>query len=84
MKPSHQEEISRKKQSFINVIFPSGAAYCMAHVNSDYWYLDTLDFPENRVISQPGQTLEILMSEFDPAVRDQFSMKDGVAAKDIT
>lgn len=55
----------------------------MGHVNSDCWY-STLDFPENRVISQPGQTQEILMSELDPAVRDQFSMKDGVAAKDIT
>ena len=44
----------------------------------------TLDFPETRVISQPDQTLEILMSELDPAVMDQFYMKDGVTAKDVT
>lgn len=49
-----------------------------------YRYLYTLDFPESRVISQPDQTLEILMSELDPAVMDQFYMKDGVTAKDVT
>lgn len=47
-------------------------------------YLYTLDFPESRVISQPDQTLEILMSELDPGVMDQFYMKDGVTAKDVT
>ncbi|XP_012668069.1 S-adenosylmethionine decarboxylase proenzyme-like [Otolemur garnettii] len=46
------------------------------------WYLHTLDFPKSRVISQPDQTLEILMSELDPA--HQFYMKDGVTAKDVT
>ena len=49
-----------------------------------YRYLYTLDFPESRVINQPDQTLEILMSELDPAVMDQFYMKDGVTAKDVT
>ncbi|XP_045412533.1 S-adenosylmethionine decarboxylase proenzyme-like [Lemur catta] len=47
-------------------------------------YLYLLDFPESGVISQPDQTLEILMSELDPAVMDQFCMKDGVTAKDVT
>ncbi|XP_053442510.1 S-adenosylmethionine decarboxylase proenzyme-like [Nycticebus coucang] len=47
-------------------------------------YSYTLDFPESQVISQPDQTLEILMSELDPAVMDQFYMKDGVTAKDVT
>lgn len=47
-------------------------------------YLYTLDFPENRVINQPDQTLEILMSELDPVVMDQFYMKDGVTANDVT
>uniref|UniRef100_A0A8C0CJL9 adenosylmethionine decarboxylase n=1 Tax=Balaenoptera musculus TaxID=9771 RepID=A0A8C0CJL9_BALMU len=70
MKPSHQgyphgnfqEEIE-----FLNAIFPNGAAYCMGRMNSDCWYLYTLDFPESRVINQADQTLEILMSELDPA-----------------
>lgn len=56
----------------------------MGHMNSDCWYLYTLGFPESRVINQPDQTLEILMSELDPAVMDQFYMKDGVTAKDVT
>ncbi|XP_015274247.1 PREDICTED: S-adenosylmethionine decarboxylase proenzyme isoform X4 [Gekko japonicus] len=89
-----QEEVE-----FLNEIFPNepdgsrvagckysgdGAAYCMGRMNSDCWYLYTLDFPESRVISQPDQTLEILMSELDPVVMDQFYMKDGVTANDVT
>uniref|UniRef100_A0A2I3H0J8 Adenosylmethionine decarboxylase n=1 Tax=Nomascus leucogenys TaxID=61853 RepID=A0A2I3H0J8_NOMLE len=35
-------------------------------------------------MNQPDQTLEILMSGLDLAVMDQFYMKDGVTAKDIT
>ena len=87
MKPSHQgyphgnfqEEIE-----FLNAIFPNGAAYFMGRMNSDCWYLYTLDFPESRVINQPDQTLEILMSELDPAVWTQCCMKDGITAKDVT
>ncbi|XP_003215696.2 S-adenosylmethionine decarboxylase proenzyme [Anolis carolinensis] len=87
MKPSHQEYPHRNFQEeveFLNEIFPNGAAYCMGRMNSDCWYLYTLDFPESRVISQPDQTLEILMSELDPEVMDQFYMKDGVTANDVT
>ncbi|XP_061479607.1 S-adenosylmethionine decarboxylase proenzyme [Rhineura floridana] len=87
MKPSHQEYPHRNFQEeveFLNEIFPNGAAYCMGRMNSDCWYLYTLDFPESRVISQPDQTLEILMSELDPVVMDQFYMKDGVTANDVT
>ena len=87
MKPSHQRYPHwnfQEEIEFLNAIFPNGAAYCMGPMNSDCWYLYTLDFPESRVINQPDQTLEILMSELDPAVMDQFYMKDGVAAKDVT
>nr|XP_021487215.1 S-adenosylmethionine decarboxylase proenzyme-like [Meriones unguiculatus] len=37
-----------------------------------------------RVINQPDQTLDILMRELDPAVTDQFYVKDGVTAEDVT
>ncbi|XP_059514780.1 S-adenosylmethionine decarboxylase proenzyme-like [Myotis daubentonii] len=74
----------QKEIQFLNAIFPHGAAYYMGRMNSDCWYLYTLDFPESRVISQPDQTLEILLSELDPAVMDQFYMTDGVTAKDVT
>eukprot|EP00069_Balaena_mysticetus_P009839 bmy_20252T0 len=87
MKHSHQGYPHRNFQEeieFLNAIFRNGTACCMGRMNSDCWYLFTLDFPESRVISQPDQTLEILMSELDPAVMDQFYMKDGVTAKDVT
>ena len=87
MKPSHQRYPHRNFQEeieFLNAVFPNGAACCMGRMNSDCWYLYTLDFPESRVINQPDQTLEILMSELDPEVMDQFYMKDGVTAKDVT
>lgn len=43
------------------------------HIVWDTWILTvgtlyTLDFPESWVINQPDQTLEVLMSELDPAV----------------
>ncbi|XP_069090707.1 S-adenosylmethionine decarboxylase proenzyme isoform X1 [Pleurodeles waltl] len=87
MKPSHQEYPHRNFQEeveFLNEIFPNGAAYCMGRMNSDCWYLYTLDNCENLIFSQPDQTLEILMSELDPEIMDQFYMKDGVTANDVT
>uniref|UniRef100_A0A2I2Y266 Uncharacterized protein n=1 Tax=Gorilla gorilla gorilla TaxID=9595 RepID=A0A2I2Y266_GORGO len=60
---------SIQKIEFLNAIFPNGAAYYMGSMNSDCWYL--------------YQTLENLMSGLDPAVMDQFYMKDGVTAKDV-
>uniref|UniRef100_A0A8D1A3D0 adenosylmethionine decarboxylase n=1 Tax=Sus scrofa TaxID=9823 RepID=A0A8D1A3D0_PIG len=85
--PSHQgypHQNFQEEIEFLNAIFPNGAAYCMGRINSDCWYLYTLDLPESQVINQPDQTLEILMSELDPAVMDQFYMKDGDTAKDVT
>ncbi|XP_026885617.1 S-adenosylmethionine decarboxylase proenzyme isoform X3 [Electrophorus electricus] len=61
-----------------------GAAYCMGRLNSDCWYLFTLELPECWENNQADQTLEILMSDLDPAVMDQFYMKDGVSASDVT
>ncbi|XP_054581209.1 S-adenosylmethionine decarboxylase proenzyme-like [Eptesicus fuscus] len=87
MKPSHQGYPHRNFQEeieFLNAAFPNGAAYCMGRMNSGCWYLYALDFPESRVFSQPDQTLEILMSELDPAVMAQFHRKEGVTAKDVT
>uniref|UniRef100_A0A8C0YL63 adenosylmethionine decarboxylase n=2 Tax=Cyprinus carpio TaxID=7962 RepID=A0A8C0YL63_CYPCA len=74
MKPTHQEFPHRNFQEeveFLNQIFPNGAAYSV---------LLDLDFPQ----SQADQTLEVLMSDLDPAVMDQFYMKDGVSANDVT
>lgn len=47
-------------------------------------YLFTLDLPEFWENKHADQTLEVLMSDLDPAVMDQFYMKDGVSANDVT
>uniref|UniRef100_UPI003AADD5E5 S-adenosylmethionine decarboxylase proenzyme isoform X3 n=1 Tax=Centroberyx gerrardi TaxID=166262 RepID=UPI003AADD5E5 len=47
-------------------------------------YLFTLDLPEYWENKHADQTLEVLMSDLDPAIMDQFYMKDGVSANDVT
>lgn len=47
-------------------------------------YLFTLDLPDIWENKHADQTLEVLMSDLDPAVMDQFYMKDGVSANDVT
>uniref|UniRef100_A0A8C7GJ49 adenosylmethionine decarboxylase n=1 Tax=Oncorhynchus kisutch TaxID=8019 RepID=A0A8C7GJ49_ONCKI len=87
MKPTHQEFPHRNFQEeveFLSQIFPNGAAYCMGRLNSDCWYLFTLDLPEFWENEHADQTLEVLMSDLDPAIMDQFFMKDGVSANDVT
>ena len=57
----------------------------MGCMNSECRYLHTLDSPVGtfiRLISQPGQILEILMRDLHPAGMDQFYVEDGVTAKD--
>lgn len=49
-----------------------------------YRYLFTLDLPEYWENKHADQTLEVLMSDLDPAIMDQFYMKDGVSASDVT
>lgn len=44
----------------------------------------TLELPEYWENKQADQTLEVLMSDLDPAVMDQFYTKDGVSANDVT
>uniref|UniRef100_A0A671SXU1 S-adenosylmethionine decarboxylase proenzyme-like n=1 Tax=Sinocyclocheilus anshuiensis TaxID=1608454 RepID=A0A671SXU1_9TELE len=77
MKPTHQEFPHRNFQEeveFLSQIFPNGAAYCMGRLNSDCWYLFTLELPEFWENKQADQTLEVLMSDLDPAVMDQLSV----------
>uniref|UniRef100_A0A3P8S295 S-adenosylmethionine decarboxylase proenzyme n=1 Tax=Amphiprion percula TaxID=161767 RepID=A0A3P8S295_AMPPE len=87
MKPTHQEFPHRNFQEevdFLSQIFPNGAAYCMGRLNSDCWYLFTLDLPDYWENKHADQTLEVLMSDLDPAIMDQFYMKDGVSASEVT
>ena len=57
---------------------PAPASPCFSR------YLFTLDLPEFWENKHADQTLEVLMSDLDPAVMDQFYMKDGVSANDVT
>uniref|UniRef100_A0A8C5BDJ7 Adenosylmethionine decarboxylase 1 n=1 Tax=Gadus morhua TaxID=8049 RepID=A0A8C5BDJ7_GADMO len=87
MKPTQQEFPHRNFQEevdFLAQIFPNGAPYCMGRLNSDCWYLFTLDLPEFWENKHADQTLEVLMSDLDPAIMDLFYMKDGVSANDVT
>ncbi|KAJ3607107.1 hypothetical protein NHX12_026621 [Muraenolepis orangiensis] len=87
MKPTQQEFPHRNFQEevdFLALMFPNGASYCMGRLNSDCWYLFTLDLPEFWENKNADQTLEVLMSDLDPAIMDQFYMKDGVSANDVT
>ena len=63
-------------------------AASLTHVMSSpcplHRYLFTLDLPEYWENKLADQTLEVLMSDLDPAIMDQFYMKDGVSASDVT
>eukprot|EP00061_Rhincodon_typus_P011197 g36042.t1 len=80
VKPAHQEYPHRNFQEeveFLDMVFPISNPGRVE-------YLYTLDMPEDSGIKQPDQTLEVLMSELDPVVMDQFFMKDGVTVNDVT
>uniref|UniRef100_A0A665WNV2 Uncharacterized protein n=1 Tax=Echeneis naucrates TaxID=173247 RepID=A0A665WNV2_ECHNA len=89
MKPAHQEFPHRNFQEevdFLSQIFPSkkhtfGSRQKQSIIHR---YLFTLDLPEYWENKHADQTLEVLMSDLDPAIMDQFYMKDGVSASDVT
>lgn len=55
-----------------------------APLHLSHRYLFTLDMPEYWENKCADQTLEVLMSDLDPAIMDQFYMKDGVSASEVT
>nr|XP_043906288.1 S-adenosylmethionine decarboxylase proenzyme-like [Solea senegalensis] len=87
VKPSQQEfphQNFQEEVDFLIQIFPNGTAYCMGPLNCDCWYLFTLDLSEHWKSKHADQTLEVLMSDLDPTIMDQFYMKDQVSARDVT
>lgn len=63
---SFEEEIE-----YLQEIFDGGAAYALGRLNSECWYLYTLNQPESVV--EADQTLEIIMTKLDPQVMDIFT-----------
>ncbi|EMP38051.1 S-adenosylmethionine decarboxylase proenzyme, partial [Chelonia mydas] len=66
-----------------NFMKPTHQEYPHRNFQEEVEFLNEI-FPKSGVTNQPDQTLEILMSELDPVVMDQFYMKDGVTANDVT
>ncbi|XP_043591814.1 S-adenosylmethionine decarboxylase proenzyme [Bombus pyrosoma] len=60
--------------ALLDTFFPAGEAYCLGSVDSDCWYLYTLN-KEKSVDEpvEPDQTLEILMTHLDPEVMSLFT-----------
>ncbi|XP_075940972.1 S-adenosylmethionine decarboxylase proenzyme isoform X3 [Anarhichas minor] len=95
-----QEEVDFLSQIFPNgAAYCMGRLNCdccpsrtLLHDGDDWYnhemrvkrYLFTLDLPEYWENKHADQTLEVLMSDLDPAIMDQFYMKDGVSASDVT
>ncbi|KAG7188090.1 hypothetical protein KM043_015940 [Ampulex compressa] len=60
--------------ALLDTFFPDGEAYCLGSVDTDCWYLYTLnrDVPLQDT-SEPDQTIEILMTHLDPQVMAIFT-----------
>lgn len=66
--------IYKRNIKLVAISFLAGEAYCLGSVDSDCWYLYTLN-KEKSVDepSEPDQTLEILMTHLDPEVMALFT-----------
>uniref|UniRef100_A0A131X8Z0 S-adenosylmethionine decarboxylase proenzyme n=1 Tax=Hyalomma excavatum TaxID=257692 RepID=A0A131X8Z0_9ACAR len=66
-------------------IFEDGAAYCMGRINSDCWYLYTLNTPLG-LHGNPvaDQTLEVIMQDLDQNVMSIFTQEGSSSARDAT
>ncbi|XP_076663158.1 S-adenosylmethionine decarboxylase [Andrena cerasifolii] len=60
--------------ALLDTFFPDGEAYCLGSVDTDCWYLYTLNREKSvDEPSEPDQTLEILMTHLDPEVMAIFT-----------
>jgi S-adenosylmethionine decarboxylase len=84
MRPEQQHEIHRHfddEVAVLETIFDDGAAYALGKINSDCWYLFTIDMVG---VSQPDQTLELIMVEVDQDVMNMFTQDYGLTASELT
>lgn len=60
--------------ALLDSFFPDGEAYCLGSVDTDCWYLYTLNRePAPNEMPEADQTLEILMTHLDPEVMSIFT-----------
>ncbi|XP_015604035.1 S-adenosylmethionine decarboxylase proenzyme isoform X2 [Cephus cinctus] len=60
--------------ALLDTFFPDGEAYCLGSVDTDCWYLYTLNREKSsQDKKEPDQTLEILMTHLDPDVMAIFT-----------
>lgn len=74
---SFEEEIE-----YLQEFFGGGAAYALGRLNSDCWYLYTLNKPMS--IVEPDQTLEIIMTKLDPEIMKIFTKEVSESTEDAT
>jgi S-adenosylmethionine decarboxylase len=69
--------------NFLQEVFGgAGAAYALGRLNSECWYLYTLDKPKS--IAEPDQTFEIIMTKLDPQVMNIFTKESTTTAEEAT
>ncbi|XP_014672418.1 PREDICTED: S-adenosylmethionine decarboxylase proenzyme-like [Priapulus caudatus] len=86
MRPHMQEEPHKcfaKEVEILDELFDNGEAYCLGKVNSDCWYLYTLNQFCDPILV-PDQTLEVLMTKLDPEVMKMFTCEESSTAREIT
>ena len=75
---SFEEEVE-----VLQELFGGGSAYALGRINSDCWYLYTLNRPVS-IDHEPDQTLEIIMTELDQEIMKIFTREVSVDAEDAT
>ncbi|XP_012260313.1 S-adenosylmethionine decarboxylase proenzyme isoform X2 [Athalia rosae] len=71
--------------ALLDTFFDDGEAYCLGSVDSDCWYLYTLNRQKcSDIKREPDQTLEILMTNLDPEVMAIFTRDLSSSAAEAT
>jgi len=90
-RPDLQKQPHRHFEQEVAILdrfFSDGAAYCMGSLNKDCWYIYTLNpldrYVGEAVCSEADQTIEILMSDLDPAVMAIFHREHSRDGRDAT
>ncbi|XP_052244521.1 S-adenosylmethionine decarboxylase proenzyme 1-like isoform X2 [Dreissena polymorpha] len=84
LQPDKQPYIHRtfeKEVDILDTMFKNGAAYTLGRINRDCWYLYTLD---EVGVSQPDQTVELLMWDLCPNIMNIFTREVSADGPDAT